>query len=103
MKASEWIIISLLSLALATRIAGSKYFEGFHDVRIKVMGIRFRIISAALLFAASMIAVFTSDIPTLSRIIGGLGLPIGAGMMYWECATVIALSAELSTKEEKRR
>lgn len=103
MQANEVVILVFVGLALAARIAGSKYFEGVDSKRAKIDGARCRCASWAFLFMLGVITIFQATYPIIVRIAAGASLIISVGGLVWDIMAVQAMISHLYQQEMTRR
>lgn len=94
MNGIEIAMTILVALALAARIAGSRFFEGFNDLRAKADGARCRCASWAFTLILGMLTAMHAAYPMSARIMGGAAMTLAVGGLVWEVSTVLALVAQ---------
>ncbi|MCR4675770.1 MAG: hypothetical protein K5634_00900 [Sphaerochaetaceae bacterium] len=89
MDAFDVAIIILGSLALATRLAGARFFALVDNERACADGMRCRIASWAFILVIGVMLIISKDFDMPVRILGGIFSFLSAGGVVWEVITLV--------------
>lgn len=103
MTGTEIAMTIIAALALAARIAGSKFFEGMKDIRAKTDGARCRCASWALMLALGVLALTQDGYPVPVKVTAAGALTLSVGGLVWEITAVTALVARMKGNPDDSR
>lgn len=94
MTGIEIAMTVLAALALAARIAGSRFFEGVNDLRAKTDGARCRCASWTFMLLLGVLSLLQGSYPLTVRLIGAGAILLSVGGLVWEISAVLALVSQ---------